>query len=365
MIAALLLAAAAVTPVPAGTAVGRALPVRVVGRTVRVEGGWLRQWPGTYFEGAFRGRTALLRVGSGDVTLHVLVDGARVATLSKPAPGLYRLSGLAAGRHVLRVAVASESQSTPTVFGGLFATPASTPLPPPPAPRRRIEFIGDSHTVGYGNTAGTRDCDTDRVWATTDTVRGIAGQLADSYHADYRVNAISGRGVVRNYDGFAGDTVPQAYPYARFDRTAKADDAGWSPDLIVIALGTNDFSTALKPGERWASRDALRADYERGYAGFVRALRAAHPRAHVLLWATDIGDGEVARAEARVAATLAASGMRDVGFVRVPPLAFGGCHFHPSVADDTLIAGAIRRYVDAHPRIWRRKAAPPTRPKRA
>ncbi|MCU6455942.1 GDSL-type esterase/lipase family protein [Sphingomonas sp. A2-49] len=354
MIAALLLAAASVTPVPAGTATGPALPVRVVGRALRVAAGWRRQWPGTYFEGAFRGRQALLRVGEGDVILHVTVDGTRVGTLVKPAPGLYRIAGLSAARHVLRVAVASESQGAPTVFGGMFAATGTVPLPPPAAPTRQIEFIGDSHTVGYGNTAGTRECSQDRVWATTDTVRGIAGQVARRYGADYRVHAISGRGVVRNYDGFAADTTPEAYPHALFDRATPADDAGWNPQLIVVALGTNDFSTALKPGERWADRDALHADYEARYMAFVRSLRTAHPRAHVLLWATDLADGEIAAEEAKVAARLTVAGLRDVGFVQVPKLAFTGCHFHPSVADDTLIAGAIGRYVAAHPRLWAR-----------
>lgn len=354
MIWALLLAS--VTPVPPHTATGPALPLHVGGRVDRVADGLRRQWPGTYVEGAFEGRQALLRVGSGDVILHVLVDGKPVTTLIKPAPGLYRVDGLAAGRHILRVEVASESQGGPTTIGGLFAG-HSTPLPAPPGARRQIEFIGDSHTVGYGNTSDTRECSQDRVWATTDTSRGIAGQTARRYGADYRVHAISGRGIVRNYDGFAGDTVPVAYPFVAFDKARKADDSGWNPQLIVIALGTNDFSTALKPGERWKTRDALHADYEARYMTFVRSLRTAHPRAHVLLWATDLAEGEIAAEEATVVRRLTAAGMRDIGFLQAPTLAFGGCHYHPSVADDALIAGAIARYVDAHG-IWKGTALP-------
>ncbi|MGP7794917.1 GDSL-type esterase/lipase family protein [Sphingomonas sp. CLY1604] len=356
MIAALLLAAVAitVTPAPARTAAGAALPLRIGGRAERVADGWRRQWPGTYFEGAFRGRQALLRVGPGEVILHVLVDGRPAATLVKPAPGLYRVAGLSAGRHVLRVEVASESQAAPTTFGGLFADAGTTPLAAPPPLPRRIEFIGDSHTVGYGNTAGTRDCTQDQVWATTDTSQGIAGVTARRYGADYRVHAISGRGVVRNYAGFAADKVPDAYPYVLFDKAQAADTAGWDPQLIVIALGTNDFSTALKPGEPWKDRDALHADYEARYMTFIRTLRARHPHAQVLLWATDFADGEIAAEERRVVARLTAAGMRDMGFVAAPRLALNACHAHPSVADDRLISDAIARYVDAHPAIWRR-----------
>lgn len=352
MIVALLLAAS-VTPLPAGAMPGPALPLRVEGRTQRTAAGWRRQWPGTYVEGAFRGRAALLRVGAGEAILHVLVDGTPVTTLVKPAAGLYRVDGLAAGAHVLRVEVASESQAGPTILGGLFAA-GTTPLPAPRALRRRIEFIGDSHTVGYGNRSTTRDCSEAQVWATTDTSLGVPRQVARRLHADYRVHAISGRGVVRNYGGFAADTLPDAYPFTLFDKAGRADDAGWHPQLIVIALGTNDFSTALKPGERWATRAALRADYEARYMTFVHSLRAAHPQAEVLLWATDAAEGEVAAEEAKVVARLTAGGMRGIGFVAAPRLAMSGCHGHPSVADDTLIADVIADYVDRRPTIWRR-----------
>ena len=350
MIAAMLLAS--VTPVPAATATGKPLAVRIGGRAERVGDGWRRQWPGTYVEGAFRGRQAMLRVGTGDMILHVLIDGKPVQTLVKPAAGLYRIDGLAHGRHVIRVEVASESQSGPTILGGLFAAPGGTPLPAPAAARRQIEFIGDSHTVGYGNTSAKRDCTEAEVWATTDTSQGIAGQTARHYGADYRVHAISGRGVVRNYDGFKADTTVDAYPYVLFDKARPATDAGWNPQLFVIALGTNDFSTALKPGERWRTREALHADYEARFMRFIRSLRATHPGAHVLLWATDLADGEIAAEEATVVSRLTAEGMRDIGFLRAPKLTFAGCHYHPSVADDTLIAKAIARYADEH-RIWK------------
>lgn len=354
MIAALLFAAAAVTAVPPTTRLGAPLPVRVGGRTERAAEGWRRQWPGTYVEGAFRGRAALFRVGAGDVRLHVLVDDRQVATLVKPRAGLYRIAGLSAGRHRLRIEVASESQAGSTVLGGLYAAAGATPLAAPTAAARQVEFIGDSHTVGYGNTSTTRDCTQDRVWATTDTSQGIAGVIGRRYGADYRVHAISGRGIVRNYDGFAADTLPQAYPFVLFDKARRADDAGWNPQLIVIALGTNDFSTALKPGERWADRDALHADFEDRYVTFVRSLRVAHPHAHVLLWATDLSNGEIAAEAGKVAARLTAGGLRDIGFVQAPKLALSGCHAHPSVADDRLIAGTIAGYVEAHPGIWRR-----------
>jgi lysophospholipase L1-like esterase len=279
------------------------------------------------------------------VIVHVLADGRRLATLVRPKPGLYRIDGLRDGRHSLRIEVASESQAGPTSFGGFFAPGRATPAPPQRR-SRQIEFIGDSHTVGYGNRSGTRDCTGREVWETTDTSRAFGPRLARRYGADYQVNAISGRGVVRNYDGFAGDTLPVAYPYVLLDHRVPWRDPRWRPQLIVISLGTNDFSTPLKRNEKWRSRDALRADYEASYVRFVKQLRARNPRAYFILWAAD-SDAEVASESARVAQRLRAGGERRLAFVRIAGLDFSGCHFHPSVRDDAVIADRLAQAIDA------------------
>lgn len=346
--------AAPPTVTPTTGKIGPVLPLHIGGRVARTAEGYTRQWPGTYFEAAFRGTSALLKIGAGDVILRVSVDGAPVAKLVKPRSGLYRVAGLTNGRHTIRVDVASESQAAPTAFGGFYAG-AETGTLPAPSRTRQIEFIGDSHTVGYGNISTKRDCTQDEVWATTDSSQAVPALTARHYGADYQVNAISGRGIVRNYDGMAADTVPVAYPFKLFDKATRYADPAWRPRLFVIALGTNDFTTPLHPGEPWKTRDALHADYEQHYVDFVKRLRAQNPHAHVVLWATDMADGEIASEVGKVAARLKAEGQRDVAFVPVTGLAFTGCHAHPSTADDARIRTALSTYIDAHPGIWMHK----------
>ena len=342
-----------VTPVTSGVGTARPLPLHVGGRVAASADGMRRQWPGSYFEASFEGREALMKVGLGDATLHVLVDGQPVATLVKPRPGLYRIGKLASGPHRLRVEVASESQAAPTMFGGFYAATAR----PTPARVRQIEFIGDSHTVGYGNTSPKRECTEAEVWSTTDTSQGIAGITGRRYDADYRVNAISGRGVVRNYNGFAADTLPEAYPFVLFDKAEGAADRGWHPQIYVVALGTNDFTTPLHAGEKWRTRAALHADFEANYAAFLRGLRARDPAAHVLVWATDMAGGEIATEAGRTVDRLRAEGMKNIVFAPVTGLALSGCNSHPSVVDDERIARTIAAYMDTHPGLWRRSAA--------
>lgn len=326
------------------------LPMAVGGR-VAGQGSLGYQWPGVYFETAFEGSSAYFTLGPGKVILHVLVDGKALAPMDKPAAGTYRLGGLAAGKHTLRIEVATESQAGPNVFGG-FALPKDGVPAALPKRSRRIEFIGDSHTVGYGNVSPTHDCSTDDVWKTTDNTQAFGPVTARHYGADYRVNAISGRGIVRNYDGFTADQLPLAYPYALFDRSVTADDTGWRPQVIVIALGTNDFSTPLKPGERWKTRAELHADYEATYVKFVQSLRTKHPEAYIVLWATGLAGGEIADEVAKVADQLKAGGEKRLAYLPLKDLVMGGCHFHPSAADDQTIANALIKVIDAQPGVW-------------
>jgi lysophospholipase L1-like esterase len=332
------------------------LTIRVGGRPARdsAEPSAIKtQWPGSYFETSFAGTEADFQLGPGNVILDVLVDGALVAKLPKPAPGVYAVRGVGPGPHNLRVEVVSESQSGPTSFGGFFGFRAISQIASKP---RQIEFIGDSYTVGYGNTSTSRGCTADQVWLTTDTSQGFAVRTAKRFGADYQVNAISGRGIVRNYDGFAADTLPQAYPFVLFDKSETYDNPSWRPELIVVGLGTNDFSTALHAGEKWKSRDELHSDYEATYLDFLKRLRSRNPNAFFILWSLDNSRGEIESEISKVAKLWRSSGESRVAVVPLYGTAMTGCDWHPSAADDALMAKAIGDVIEAHPEIWAGRA---------
>ena len=329
-------------------------PIVTGGRVVMSRDGYTYQWPGTYFETRFRGRELYFKIGPGDVILQAFIDGQRLAPLVKPSPGFYRIGDLKTGSHDIRIEVASESQAGPDQFDGFFLASGGKPKSLP-LRTRRIEFIGDSHTVGYGNISPTRECTTDQVWATTDNTQAFGPLIAHHYNADYRINAISGRGIVRNYNGFEADHLPEAYPFILFNRSVKDEDVSWQPQVIVIALGTNDFSTPLNPNEKWPTRDALHADYEQAYVAFVQSLRKRYPKASFVLWATDLWEGEIQAEVEAVTAKLRASGETKITFVPMHGLTMTGCHTHPSVADDKTLANILIKAIDAIPDAWQKR----------
>ena len=119
-----------------------------------------------------------------------MVDQQAPIVLVKPEPGVYRVSGLADGAHTVRIEVVTESQAGPNSFGGFSLPPTASPLPAP-REKRQIEFIGDSHTVGYGNISTKHECTEEEVWETTDNSLAYGPLMATHYEADYQINAIS------------------------------------------------------------------------------------------------------------------------------------------------------------------------------
>jgi len=314
------------------------------------------QWPGTYWEEYFVGTEVTVGFDDAVNKLHIYVDGKLVDTETKPGRIQVRLSGLGEGpnmgSHDIRVEKATESQGAAATFLG-FASPPSDTLPPIAVRNgNQIEFIGDSYTVGYGNTSGKTQCTRDEVWATTDTSQAFGTLVAKHYSAAYQINAISGRGIVRNYGGFAADTLPQAYPFTLLDHSAPYTDASWQPRIIAIGLGTNDFSTPLHDGEKWKTRDDLHADYEATYVKFIQDLRARNPKAFFILMAADQFHGEMPGEITKVIATLNAGGEQRIAFLPMTGLNFGGCDGHPNTDDDHKVSDELIAFIDQHPGIW-------------
>jgi len=346
------------TPLHAGTPTGYALPLHIGGRVVPVSAddpaqGYTHQWPSTYFEARFKGKDIHLRLNDSINKFNVYVDGQKVATPNRPGEGDILLGPFTDGEHTIRAEKLTEAAWTSARFTGFFVSDPANILPAPEASPREIEFIGDSYTVGYGNTSRTRDCPGEQVWATTNTQLAFGPLTAKYFNADYRINAISGRGVVRNYNGGEGLHLAQAYPYTVAPQIVETAD--WRPQIIVIGLGTNDFSTPLHGGEVWTTREDLHSDYEQTYVDFVQTLRAQNPQAFFILMATDQANGEIQSEVKKVLAALRAQGEHRIDFLPMNNLTFGGCDWHPTTADDAQVASSLIAFIEARPALWQDK----------
>ena len=90
---------------------------------------------------------------------------------------------------------------------------------------------------------------------------------------------MSGIGVSRNWNG-PGPTLPEVYfnAYLNADSTSSWDAKNFTPDLISICLGTNDFSD----GDGKQARAALDQDtFVSSYVNFVKRIRNRYPNAQI------------------------------------------------------------------------------------
>ena len=125
--------------------------------------------------------------------------------------------------------------------------------------------------------------------------------------------------------------------------------------MIVVSLGTNDFTTGLKPDEKWKTREDLHADFEQTYAAFLKRLRAKNPNAYLIVWASNLAHGEIAAEGQRVVDQMKASGEQKIAFISFDQLQLTACDAHPSLADHKTISSKMVEFIEAHPAIWQGK----------
>ncbi|WP_443748139.1 SGNH/GDSL hydrolase family protein [Asticcacaulis solisilvae] len=315
---------------------------------------WRYQWPAIYFESRFKGPEVTLDLDDSSNTFNVLIDGKMFMQLDRPGTRRITLNDLGAGSHTIRLEKRSETQYATGAFRGFFV-PAKADALPAPAYPREIEVIGDSATVGYGNTSAFTKCSVEDIFATTDSQQGPVVLSAKHFGAAYRINAFSGLGMVRNYDGHEHPKyhMPMLYPRAVFD-DARADSSPWAPQIIAVAIGGNDFSTDLHADEPWKTRADLLKDYTETYVRFVKTVRQKNPKAFLLIVGPSPDRKEYADAVIGVFDALKASGETRIDHLTLPKTDNMGCNSHPNTHDDAKVAQMYIDYIESHPDLWQR-----------
>jgi lysophospholipase L1-like esterase len=338
--------------------IGVLAKAHTVGR-VKADGDAVQySWPGLYLEGRFRGTGIGLNLNDPAADYDVEIDGTTVTTLVMPAAGTHWINDLAEGEHTVRLVKRSESPWATSVFGGFVAAPGGEILDQPAARSRQVEFIGDSYTAGYGNLSDTRDCTSDQVNRTTNADRSFGAVAARRHNADYQINAYSGLGMVRNYNGSRPEVSYRTY----YDRALLSVDGDvwrnpgtWRPQLVVVGLGINDFSTAINSGEPWTP-ETLIAGYRTAYQAFLDKLRARYGNDPIIVVSATQLSNTTVFAETAAQIVQDRNGQGDdrirYWYYDSSGLDYLGCHWHPSWRDHQLIADRLTDFIATLPLNW-------------
>jgi lysophospholipase L1-like esterase len=148
--------------------------------------------------------------------------------------------------------------------------------------KRSIEFIGNSITCGFGNDFGDIPCGGGSKWYDQHNAYwSYASRVGRSLDAHFMLSAISGAGIYRNWNS-EGPTVPQQYEsaYLQFDSAARWDFASFIPDVVLIALGTNDLSMGDGKTQRKPFDSAI---FVNTYIAFLKTIYYHYPATQVVL----------------------------------------------------------------------------------
>jgi len=317
--------------------------VRFIGRPDTSEAGVVKlAWSGSGIVFRFSGTDAAVRLDDAGKYFTVVVDGQvqpKLATSSgeKSYPVA---SGLPAGEHEVRLYRRTEANFGVTRFVDVELGSGTLLAPPPPA-ARKIEVIGDSITCGYGNEGADQYCnfsaETENHYAT------YAAIAARNVGADLVTVAWSGKGVIYNYGDDKTDPLPALY-----DRTLPGDpsslwDFSFQPDVVVLNLGTNDFSTDGDPSE---------AEFVGAYQAFLSHLRDKYPGAYLLCMVPTLLSGnDLTTAQAYVEKAVQAR--KSAGDSAIEAWAMSvtqdgwGCDWHPSSATHANMGAALTQKLAA------------------
>lgn len=332
------------------------LDALVMGRSApgRKPGSHRHLWPAFHATARFNGASVIVRLDDGEARSRITIDSGAEATIvevSRVGAADVVITGLASGDHEIRFEKLSQ-HINPVEFGGFFVEAPAAALVPPKPDVRLIEFVGDSDTLGYGNTSPRRVCSDDDLYAATDTSKSFGPQVAAHFSADYRIVARSGMGLTRNADGGGAEyTLPHIYPRAIAEDASGAPPAERTPDILVIGIGANDFGSAFSKGERWQDNASLRPDFQRDLETFTKARMTQFPSALIVLLAFgEFGDDLVGPYRATFAALKMG---HDMELLVLPKLDRKGCHWHPSPRDHAMIAGLLIKTIDTARPAWR------------
>jgi hypothetical protein len=215
----------------------------------------------------------------------------------------------------------------------LAGVEADTLLDPPPLPDRKIEFIGNSITCGFGNDISDIPCGKGEWYDQHNAWMSYGPLTARALTAQWHLTAVSGIGLIHSCCEMT-ITMPQV-----FDRMDNRGNQGnwdfkqYQPDVVTVCLGQND---GIQDSTAFCG----------AYVTFLAHLRQVYPSARIVLLTSPMGNAELTTVLKRYIQGV----IGGLGDARVSSFFFSkqwnhGCAGHPDIADDREIAGELTGYL--------------------
>lgn len=301
-------------------------------------------WPsGAYVVIKFRGPSCTVKLndellwGSVHNYIEVVIDGqpAKRIQLKAKENTIELAKNLSAGAHTLIICKDTEAENG---YIELLGFTCQELLPPPPKAKRKLEFIGDSITCGFGadesvlkcGTAGAQWYDQHNAWM------AYGPTTARSLDAQWHLSSVSGIGLIHSCCD-KKILMPQV-----FDKIAMPKDslkwnfANYQPDVVTVCLGQND---GVQDSTKFCS----------AYVSFAKTLRGYYPKAKLVFLSSPMADATLKTALVKyitaVRKELSRQGEQNTGSYFFTRQSIKGCSSHPSMAEQQQIAQELTAYL--------------------
>lgn len=209
-----------------------------------------------------------------------------------------------------------------------------------------IEFIGDSFTSGAGEDTSMVPCGLGLYYDYSNAYLAYGPVLARSLGANYLMSSVSGIGMYRYWNS-TSPSMATVYENMDFlSNTVKKWNFNlYSPQIISIALGTNDMSV----GDGKTVRAAFDPQaFMTTYINFIKMLKNKYPDAQLVLLGSPVVTGsnrpllEKCLTDIQSAINLAYPADKQVQTFFFPLIIPQGCVGHPSIPQQSVLADELR-----------------------
>lgn len=199
---------------------------------------------------------------------------------------------------------------------------------------RLIEFIAASSSTGYGNLSKDG-----KTTSNSDALQAFSYLTARDLNADLNIYAASGWGVkASRWTGPHTLNMFDAYKKVDFFSEEIWDQSKIQPDVIVINLGTNDWSY-INMASTQEERNVRMQAFKDQYVAFLDYLHTSYPTCKIIMLYGLMRESNIYNATIEI---------YDRAKVTNPGLAIlkvegdaGGANSHPSLACHRLIADLL------------------------
>ncbi|MBP6680184.1 MAG: hypothetical protein KA166_03270 [Saprospiraceae bacterium] len=211
----------------------------------------------------------------------------------------------------------------------------------PTSTKKKIEFIGNSITVGMSSDESLVKCDAGNWYDQHNAYNAYGPRVARALDMDYMINGFSGIGMYRSTrDEYP--VIKDVYESAFFgpDPTSpRWDFKKFIPDYVSICLGTNDFSDGggMTPRAPFDPEKFITA-----YVDFLKIVRGHYPGAHIIITNTPMLPPELNEILTpcleEIKSKAGAEGIKPISIFSFSKMYSGGCGGHPSVEEQGMMA---------------------------